>query len=97
MEPNLKIYYATTSEVKLKQYILIFSDLGVELVRAPMIASAFVEPQADPTLPDPNMIIVAHPLRQAARFAERLNCIPYMKEDTTLFVRKGFFSAWLRR
>lgn len=86
MDNKLTIYFASTSEVKLKQYGLIFSDLGAELVRAPMIASASVEPQADPTLPEPDLIIVAHPLRQAARFAERLNCIPYMKEDTMLII-----------
>jgi inosine/xanthosine triphosphate pyrophosphatase family protein len=81
------IYFATTSDVKLKQYTLIFREIGFELVRAPMIASAFIEPQVDPSQPDSELIVVAHPLRQAARFAEKINCIPYMKEDTMLTIR----------
>ena len=84
--PNLTIHFATTSDVKMKQYGLIFRELGVELVRAPMIASAFVEPQADANSPDSDLIVVAHPLRLAARFGERLNCIPYMKEHTMLTI-----------
>lgn len=80
------IYFATSSDVKFSQYCVIFADLGIQLSRAPAIKGLPVEPQADASDADSELNIIAHPLRLAARFASRLVLIPYMIEDTMLFV-----------
>jgi non-canonical purine NTP pyrophosphatase (RdgB/HAM1 family) len=83
-----KIYFATSSDVKYKQYSYIFNDYGVKLTRATVISSISVEPQADQNDTMNEFRIVAHPLRLAARFAAKTKNLPYMVEDTTLFINE---------
>lgn len=84
--PALPIYFATTSSVKYSQYALIFKDYGIEIRRGTAITSVLVEPQADYSLDPTGVSVVSHPLRQAARFVARAAQLPYMIEDTMLFV-----------
>lgn len=82
-----RIYFATTSSVKLNQYRAVFADLGVQIVKGATIESVLVEPQHEGSEQSNDVRLVGHPLRLAARFVARMGQIPYMIEDTMLFVR----------
>lgn len=79
-----RVYFATTSDIKRKQYESIFADLGVRLYPSSAIVHAHVEPQYDERLSEEHF--VSHPLRLAARFVERTGHTPYLIEDTMLIV-----------
>lgn len=79
------IYFATTSEVKFRQYEIIFNDLGFKLLRAPAINN-LIEPQLDESSSSGYELLVSHPLRMAARFISKSGTIPYLIEDTSLII-----------
>ncbi len=80
------LYFSTTSDIKFAQYSLIFDELGFRLERGTSIASVMVEPQHQEDQDQGATLLVGHPLRLAARFAERSGQVPYLVEDTTLVV-----------
>lgn len=83
-EDSKALYFATTSVVKFDQYKTIFADLNISLRRGTAITSVLIEPQLDPSQSEPELSLIGHPLRQAARFAQKSNQLPYMIEDTML-------------
>ena len=83
---SVPFFFATTSNVKYSQYKPIFSEYGIDLRRGTAITSVLVEPQADYTLDPAGISIISHPLRQAARFVAKMGQLPYMIEDTMLFI-----------
>ena len=93
--PTVPFFFATTSNMKFCQYKPIFSEYGIDLRKGTAITSVLVEPQADYTLDPTGVSVVAHPLRQAARFVVKMGQLPYMIEDTMLFV--DFFSKDMKR
>jgi non-canonical purine NTP pyrophosphatase (RdgB/HAM1 family) len=80
-----KINFATSSEVKINQYKIIFADYDIEIVQAPIITN-LIEPQIEQDSPEGLNLLVAHPLRLAARFVTRHKLYPYMIEDTSLVI-----------
>ncbi len=83
---SMIVYFATSSDVKLRQYQHIFAQLGHQVVRASTVLGSVAEPQADPDLRDAEQALVSHPLRQVARFVERAGTLPYVIEDTMLVI-----------
>jgi len=86
VRPRSIVYFATTSDVKFAQYERIFQDHSIELRRGTAISSALVEPQVDYSGEGQAISVVSHPLRQAARFAAKAHQVPYLIEDTMLFI-----------
>lgn len=84
--PSVPFFFATTSNVKFRQYKPIFAEYGIELRRGTAITSVLVEPQADYTVDPAGISIISHPLRQTARFVAKMGQLPYMIEDTMLFI-----------
>lgn len=86
--PGLRpiVYFATTSDVKFAQYKRIFHDHAIELLHGTAISSVLIEPQVDYSDSGDAISLVSHPLRQAARFAMKARQVPYMIEDTMLFI-----------
>lgn len=87
------LYFATSSEIKLKQYSQIFSDFGYEISQGMVINNTLIEPQFDVDSEEGITSLVSHPLRLAARFISKNKQIPYIIEDTMLLIEplsKGF-------
>jgi len=79
------IHVATSSDVKYNQYEVIFKELGYNITKAPLIAN-LIEPQLDDKTSKDFELLVAHPLRLAARFISLNKIIPYIIEDTILII-----------
>lgn len=77
--------FATSSSVKLGQYAHIFNSLDIELYQAPQVSN-LIEPQIEDDTPEGLNLLVAHPLRIAARFIVKHSLMPYMLEDTSLVI-----------
>jgi len=77
-----KIYFGTSSSIKFNQYEKIFSDLGIELIQVQKFSNILIEPQGG----DDIHRVVTHPLKLAARFVAQQGQIPFMIEDTMLFL-----------
>lgn len=82
------LYFGTTSDVKFNQYQVIFRDLGITLDRTSAVSRLLVEPQIVDQSDRSEELLVSHPLRQIARFVERMRITPYMIEDTMLLVKR---------
>ncbi|MEQ3528688.1 non-canonical purine NTP pyrophosphatase [Pseudoalteromonas sp. XMcav11-Q] len=80
------LYFATSSDVKLKQYKAIFKSLNFDIAQGTVIDNTLIEPQYDPESPEGISSLVAHPLRLAARFISKKKQVPYMIEDTMLII-----------
>ncbi len=94
--PFRTLYFATSSQVKFSQYECIFRDFGVSLRKAPAISSTLIEPQIDTSTESDQTLLVSHPLRQISRFVSKLGHLPYMVEDTMLFIER-FSKDYQRR
>lgn len=82
------LFFVTTSDVKYRQYEIIFDDLGVELRRAIFRPSLLIEPQVEASDPDSELRIVLHPLELLADLMAENNQLPFFVEDTMLFIDK---------
>lgn len=85
MKPLRYLYFATSSDVKFNHYRVIFSDLGFDFRKGPIITH-LIEPQLNDSDSDGYDLLVAHPLRLAARFLSRKGLLPYVIEDTLLVI-----------
>lgn len=79
------INFATSSDIKLNQYRVIFSDYNIGVTKAPIITN-LIEPQLEENSPEGLNLLVAHPLRLASRFVSLHKLYPYMIEDTSIVI-----------
>ena len=77
-------YFATSSDVKYRQYKEIFKSLNVSLIQAPSLTK-LIEPQIE-NEEDIWDLIVSHPLKLTARFVAKKNLFPFILEDTMLSI-----------
>jgi inosine/xanthosine triphosphate pyrophosphatase family protein len=81
-----RVYFATSSEVKFRQYAHIAVDYDILVLRGTVISSALTEPQGSSSDIRQMSNLVFHPLRLSARFVSTAGQIPYFVEDTMLVI-----------
>ena len=82
------VWFGSSSELKLSQYRHHFAEHGIDLHRGITFPST-IEPQAAVDMSSSSDIFefaVKHPLSLSARFITQKGTLPYMVEDTMLFV-----------
>ena len=79
------VYFGSTSSNKLAQYAYLFRCFGLELRRLTH-SVALIEPQVEGHGDEHETALVAEPLKDFSRFAERAQIYPFVIEDTMLFI-----------
>jgi XTP/dITP diphosphohydrolase len=80
-----KIYLATGSALKLRQYDFLLGRIGLSVAGVQHVPTLF-EPQVDGTGPSNEAALVAEPLKTLSRFAALHDGYPLVVEDTMLFI-----------
>jgi inosine/xanthosine triphosphate pyrophosphatase family protein len=83
---TIRLYFATSSEVKFRQYAYIAEDHGISIVRGTVVSDSLTEPQGSSSDIRDMSNLVFHPLRLSARFVSSAGQIPYFVEDTMLII-----------
>lgn len=85
-----KVFVSTTNAKKVGELRYLFScyNVAVGIARRPI---DLTEPQVEGSTPVLDAELVHHPLRLAARFLENKASLPFLVEDTMLFIE--FFNA----
>jgi inosine/xanthosine triphosphate pyrophosphatase family protein len=81
-----RAYFATSSDIKFRQYAHIAADYDIQIERGTVISSALTEPQGSSNDIREMSNLVFHPLRLSARFVSMSGQTPYFVEDTMLVV-----------
>lgn len=84
------LYISTSSDLKFYQFDYLFNCYNVQLSRIPA-PTELTEPQVEESNHVAEVKLVIHPLKQAARFLANNNTLPFIVEDTMLFIE--FFNS----
>src|SRR6266481_1050793 len=80
-----RVFLATTNPRKAGELSFLFGAYNVE-VEAAKSTIELTEPQIEGNNPDLEARLVHHPLRLAARFLEKRSSLPFIVEDTMLYI-----------
>lgn len=92
------IYISTTNVKKFAEISSIFTDFNIEAKQVKSPPNELIEPQIERSDPEIEKELVRHPLRLAARFLEVGTTLPFVVEDTALYIEHfngNFYSAEL--
>jgi inosine/xanthosine triphosphate pyrophosphatase family protein len=79
------IYLGTSSSVKSAQYAHLFARYGIRVLGVPL-RLPLTEPQVEGVGSTAEALLVTEPLKSAARWVTRTPYLPFLIEDTMLFV-----------
>src|SRR5215207_9356956 len=82
----MRLYFATSSDIKFNQYVEIAKDYGITLRRGTSVSRSLTEPQGSSSDVREMSNLVFHPLRLSARFVTSAGQVPYFVEDTMLII-----------
>lgn len=85
MKNVTRVFFYTSSQIKLSQYQFIFNDYGLKLITPSKLPQNITEPQLE-DISDTEELIVAHPLKSMSRFVLKYNYTPLFIEDTMLVI-----------